>query len=354
MAEDLSAPTDGKEAQPAPASRGRWLAVFALLVALSAACGFALLYYLLVVNDPAPGFDDRLSRVEAAQTRLRSDLQDLAGERQTAFATFRAQLEERQRAAEDRLAETLTARLAGLPGEVAVGEPRSEREWKLAEVEFLLRAANQRARFERDSATSLELLRSADGVLEGLGGPAAHGIRLQIAAEILSLEQSDAVDPAAVYLRLDAIKRELTDLAVHLPEQPTFEPQPETTIENEVSEPGFFALLGRELAGLVRFRRIDTALERPPAAVERDLLEVSLRLMLEQAQLAALRRNQAVYAASLSAALDWARALPDGQNERLHKTIESLETLRDLNLETPLPDISGSLHELIEARRQTP
>ena len=397
MAEEITTAPEGEQPRPIRVSGGRWLAVLALLIALASVCGIAYLYYTLVMHNPAAGNAERLAGLQTAQVQLRTDLRKLADDRQAALAAFRAELEERQRASANELAEPLG-------GLTAPGIP-TDREWKLAEVEFLLRGANQRALFERDADSALELLRSADGILGGLGGPAALAVRSTIASEVLSLAQVDAVDPSAIYLRLDAIKRRLTDLTLALPEFTTVVPASATVLENELAappvdgtvdpvpdtgfteqvsperavppplaeeptpdedagmtadapaaseEPGLFGTLARELGRLVRFRRLDTTLERPPAPTESDLLEINLRLMLEQAQLAALKRDQAVYASSLDAALEWTRALLNGRDNRVQETVDALEALRRLDLEAPLPDISGSLNELLEARREQP
>lgn len=395
MAEEITTAPDGERVRQARGSGGRWLALLALLIALAAVCGFAWLYYALVIHNPAAGMAERLSALQASQAQLRADLESLAGRRQAAFEAFRTELEERQRTSENELAASL--------GGLSLPDFPPERNWKLAEVELLLRAANHRVQFERDPDSALVLLRSADGILGGLGGPAALGVRTTIASEMLSLEQAQVADPSAIYLRLDAIKRRLTHLTLALPEYTTIVPDSESLPEEEIAappagdivnpvanagfiaetspeieepseareqqlpgheaattaeatvaseEPGFFSTLGRELGRLVRFRRFDTSLERPPAPAESDLLEVNLRLMLEQAQLAALKRDQAVYASSLDAALDWTGALLDSQDARVQETICSLEALRRLDLQAPLPDISGSLNELLEAPRE--
>ena len=368
MAEESTAAPNSERAPPA--SGGRWLAVLALIIGLAATFGIAYLYYNLAMHNPTAGIAERLAGLQTAQERLASDLRRLAGERQAALAAFRSELEKRQRASEKELAESLR-------GLTAPDFP-PERTWKLAEVEFLLRTANNRTLFERDAVSALELLRSADDILDGLTDPAAHGLRATIAAEVLRLEQADIVEPSAIYLRLDAIKHRLTgqvfaprDYAAAGPAPATF-PRDEAAppvegsgkpvadggfageAEPQPPEPGFFATLGRELARIVRFRRIDTTLERPPTPVESGRLEISLRLMLEQAQLAALRRNQAVYDASLGSALDWSRALLGEQDAGTREIIDALETLRRMDLEAPLPDISGSLTELLEARRKRP
>ena len=325
------------------------MAVFALLVALIAVCGIAYLYYALVMLNPAAAMTERLTGLQAAQSQLGADLRHLAGEQQTALEAFRAEQEERQRAFESALAESL--------GETTAPDRPSQRAWRLAEVEFLLRAANHRARFERDARLALDLLRSADSMLGELDGFVASEVRVLIASEMLSLEQAEVADASAIYLRLDAIKRRVADLTPALPQYVASAPADTAvpTIEKATSpnnDAGFFPTLAEELGRLIRFRRIDTALERPPIPAESDALELNLRLMLEQAQLAALRRDQATYASSLDAALAWIPAMLDGQDARVQETIGALEALRRLDLETPLPDISGSLNELLKARRE--
>ena len=402
MADEITAGPESEPAPRVPVSSGRWLAALALLTALVAVFGIAWLYYTLMMHSPAAGMAERLTGLGAEQARLRTGLERLAEERQRAFEAFRTDLEERQRVSVNELAESLGGRAA------ATASP--QREWQFAEVEFLLRAANHRAIYEGDAGSAIGLLRSADGILSEMGGPAAFGVRSTIASEILSLEQANTVDPSEIYLRLDAVKRSLAGLTLARPEYAETAPASATVPREETAaapadgdgnpvpaagramqtgtepagpapgltertledtpgqearstapateareERGFLATLGRELGRLIRFRRFDTALERPPAPAESDLLEINLRLMLEQAQLAALKRNQAVYAASMDAALEWARALLDGRDSRVPETIESLEALRHLDLETPLPDISGSLNQLpARIRHQLP
>ncbi len=397
MAEEITAATDSELPGRPRGSGGRGLAMLALLFALASLGGFGWLYYSLVVQDPSTGVDERLTALQAAQMRLGNDVQRLAGERQAALEAFRAELEERQRASEIALAESLEG--------LTVPQLPPQREPQLDEVESLLRAANRKARFEHDADAALGLLRSADGLLAATGGPETSGVRSMIASEIMSLEQADAVDPSAVYLRLHAIERRLSGLALASPEYAATDPaspggsedesaalsldetgnavastglagntdpHPAETsddgdlrspdedgfIADEASvaseEPGILAALGRELGRLVRFRRFDSSLERPPAPAERDLLEFNLRLALEQTQLAALERDQAVYAASLNAAIESIQALFDTRDPRVGETVDSLEALRRLDLASPLPDISGSLNELLEARRNSP
>ncbi len=393
---DADEPRDqGNKGQPRAARGARLLAALGLLFGLAGAAGAAYLYYSLILLGPAADIGERMAELREEQAQLRAHLGRLTSEQRTAFEALEAEQRQRQRAAEESLARQLDR--------LAVPEPAGEREWKLAEAERLLRLANQRLPMERDTKQAVGRLQSADDLLAGLDEDATRGVRATLADEIRRLEQVAFVDVAELYLRLDAVKRQLGTLALDAPEYTLDEPGPapataptampddaasgpgreaelaNTPVAGEEAfsltppaptaagnehgtapadsgneAPGLLNALVSEFGRLVRFRRIDTGFTRPPVPAEAVYLELNLRLMLEQAQLAALRYDQAAYAASLGSAVEWARAYLDGQNPEVLATLDSLEALRGLNLQTPLPDISGSLHELLRARRERP
>ena len=354
---------EGQQKRSRPAGGGRFLAVLALLFGLIGTAAATYLYYHLVLLDPGADIAGHMAELEAEQSQLRADLRRLASEQNTALKALQAEQLRQQRAAE----ESLTQMLDGL----AVPEPAAEREWRLAEVEYLLRVANHRVLMERDTRTALDLLKAADDLLAGLDDYAMHGVRATLADEILSLEQASVVDVSEIYLHLDTVKRQLGALTLAVPqytlgkrgdEPPAAAPsQAAATVaatqdEDRIAdtggeESGFLAALVTEFGKLVRFRRIDTDFKPPPVPAEAAYLEINLRLILEQAQLAALKYDQALYASSLDAALEWASAYLDGQNPRVLEMVGTLAELRSQNLETPLPDISGSLNELLQTRR---
>ena len=80
-------------------------------------------------------------------------------------------------------------------------------------------------------------------------------------------------------------------------------------------------------------------------------LELNLRLSLEQAQLAALKRQQTVYEQSLGNLAAWLRAYADAEHEATTALLAEVAQLSTLELARPLPDISGSLNELLSVRR---
>ena len=97
----------------------------------------------------------------------------------------------------------------------------------------------------------------------------------------------------------------------------------------------------------MRFRRFEGESVRPLLAPEEEAyLELNLRLMLERAQLAALRREQVVYEQSLQTTADWISTYLDLESPGVVRSLEELEALSTVILDQPLPDVSGSLSAL--------
>ena len=74
--------------------------------------------------------------------------------------------------------------------------------------------------------------------------------------------------------------------------------------------------------------------------------------MLEQAQIAALRRHQEVYDASLQNARLWVETYLDADSENVQGFVATLIELQEVQLMAELPDISGSLTALKKASRE--
>ena len=341
--------------EPEAASKrapGRLLAAFGLLFALGALAAVGYLYFLLVYSDPSAGLASGLAQATGERAALRDDVHQLEERlrlsqerlrfseegRSQAQAEWAAQVDERLAAADSALTEALN--------QITQAAPPSEREWKLAEVEYLLRVANHRLLMEQDVATALGLLQAADGILEALDDLVLHPVRAALADEMLALSRSEGADVQGLYLRLDALKRQLETLALARPQYRLAEP------EEAPSEPsGVLDAVAAEFRQLVRFRRIDTPAKPLLAPEEAVYLELNLRLMLEQAQLAALKRDQVVFDSSLGSALEWVRNYLALDDPDVQDTLLALADLRQVQLDVPLPDLSASLNALVQVRR---
>lgn len=89
-------------------------------------------------------------------------------------------------------------------------------------------------------------------------------------------------------------------------------------------------------------RHHDEALEALVTPEQESYLRQSLRLIIEQAQLALLKEEQGLYEASIDKALELLDSYYDTSREEAQRVIERLEELKQVTVEPELPDISGS------------
>ena len=319
---------------PPPKAKGRFMGVRGLLFGLAGLAGAGYLYYQLIYLTPEAAVNARFSSLEADLAGSRQAMDALADSQAQALRDFAAD----QRRARDASAEEVLEAV----NRVSAQAPPSRREWKVAELAYLLRIANHRVLMERDVNGALTLLRAADAILQELDDFALYQVRAQLADEILALENVESNDVQGLFLRLEAIKTEISTQSVKLPrfERDAVEAPAEV-------EPGFFAALWEQIGGYMRFRRFEGESVRPLLAPEEEAyLELNLRLMLERAQLAALRREQVVYEQSLQTTADWISTYLDLESPGVVRSLEELEALSTVILDQPLPDVSGSLSAL--------
>lgn len=225
-------------------------------------------------------------------------------------------------------------------------------QWLIAEVEYLLRLANQRILMSKDAGGALAMLDSADGVLQGIDDVSLHNVRKAIAADMASLRGLATVDVDGAYLQLSAIAEQLGTLPLY--EIDDFEVDAlDTEMESMPEDPDFQQRLQRGLdriksalsqAFIVRNDNDSIDAMLPPQ--DELYLRQNMRLMVEQAQLALLSRKPTVYASSLEKAQRWLAQYYLLENAGTQAVLEGLNELSGLDVDPPLPDISGSFRAL--------
>ncbi|MDE0190998.1 MAG: uroporphyrinogen-III C-methyltransferase [Gammaproteobacteria bacterium] len=349
--EQTGKPTPSVPPPPSPATApskprtGRILATFALLLSLLAIGGSGYLVYTAWLTDPD-------ARLEAAIGAYQGDLADYQRATTEEVTALREELagfaevlaEQRQALTEARAAVT------DVVAENVASAPPAPREWRLAEVEYLLTVANHRLLMQDDANGALRLLALSDGVLAGLDDYRFHEVRALLAEEQLSLKTFAYADTQGVFLRLEAVKELLDRLPLRLPEY-TSDDADDVSAQTSQDVSLLDAFLDR-LGGLVRFRRHDGEAIRPLLAPEQaEYLEQHLRLALERAQLAVLRRDQEIFEISLRAARTWLHRFLDPSRTAVAQAMGELDELRSIDLAVPPPDISRSLERFRELRR---
>ena len=218
-------------------------------------------------------------------------------------------------------------------------------DWLLAEAEYLLRLANQRLLTERQAANALALMENADHILRDIDDPDLFPVRKSIAADITALRVAGTVDREGLYLQLDA----LIDLIARL-DLPAVEA--EKVVAKPSDEEPWYQVLGanalaavKNLSGIVRVEKLEATAEPRLLPSEQQLLRANLRLALEQAQLALMREEQAIFEASL----DRAGELVAGhfsEDDEAAVMLAEIQSVADARIDQELPTVTGSIRAL--------
>lgn len=360
--ESDSAPAEVAEpvAPPPQKMPSRVPGYLGLLLGLCALGLAGYLYYLTQLQDPLAPFAKRIDElatraeensgeVSNQSDALRQEIQAAMTSQSQAAETLRTELAAQQ----DNL-EAAQAALAESLGETITAQPPTSRDWKLAEVEYLLRIANHRLLMERDALTAGQLLSAADKILAELGDFSLFDVRTRLADEMLSLKSLTGTDIQGLYLQLEALKNGVKSLPPRLPEYlqasaPALDATADAVAAAETEEPQtVWQEMGERMSAFFQYRKIDgSETKRPLLSPDQAVyLEMNLRLMLERAQLALMRRNQLVYEQSLATAEDWIVEYLDTEAPAVSQAQGQLAELLTVELELPIPDISGSLSAL--------
>jgi uroporphyrin-3 C-methyltransferase len=210
----------------------------------------------------------------------------------------------------------------------------SSTELDLAEIDYVLRLAQERLQLFGDTRTAAQALAIADQQLSAFDNPLYLGLQREIASAQQALLQAAAIDYPTVYRTVDTLQNDIGSLPFKGAEVPA-----------EISQPsedaGWWTRIRNAFSGLVTVRRQTSAEQDLPVLADQEVIRQHAWLELEVARLAAMRRDQDAWVATLnrfSATLDkWFEpgAPAMGEVKKL------LAELQSINVDPPLPDISA-------------
>ncbi|NWN82710.1 MAG: uroporphyrinogen-III C-methyltransferase [Halomonas sp.] len=270
------------------------------------------------------------SRFEEAESERQAALEEAVTSLESEFADYRGNVDE-----------TLDRVLAELSSE----QQTDERDWLHAEAAYLLRLANQRLQLERDVQGAAALLRTADKRLKEADNPALVPVRREIASELSNLEAVPRVDRTGLWLTLDAQQEQIAG-------RPLSQDIDEITASSEMEEAPSgswqkqLSSFGQELKSLVTVRKHDEALEALISPEQESYLRQSVRLVIEQAQLALLKEEGELFEASLDKAITLIEGYYDTDDSGVQSVLDRLGELKGEAVRPELPDISGSQQAL--------
>lgn len=237
--------------------------------------------------------------------------------------------------------------------QVSANRELSRKDWLLAEVEYLLRLANQRVLMEQTASGALTLLKSADKALSETDDVTVYDVRGALAADIAALEAVPKLDSEGIFLRLGALNRQVNNLRV----VPVSERRELPEMLEEITPESVKASWGEGLKAswntamdkfenLIVIQHHDEPVKPLMSPEQTFFLQQNLHLMLEQAQMALLQRKQQAYDSSLTKAQEWVGTHFDPKDATTEALLGGLSELRNVNVAPKLPDISGSLASL--------
>ena len=337
-----SPPTPPSSPPPPPRTISRSSGLFTLLLSLLAA-GLGGYAVYTQFQQQRTGVDETL-RLSGNLDQLRLQVEQGVSQ----AAAVEQQLDVIREAQNSRIQDIESA-LSSAQEQINASRTTTGRDWLLAEVEYLLRMANQRILMDRDPAGAVSLLHSSDRILANAEDLTAHGLRAAIALDIAGLQAAGDLDVEGIYLRIGAQINLVDDLVRPVPQySPELSDDASTdeTSDEDGSLTGMASQFGQTLFKLVDFRRNIPEVMPILPPEEEYYLRQNLILKLQMAQLALLREKQQVFQSNIAAAVDWLDRYFKDSDELTIAMRQSLEELRSVEVLRILPDVSRSLREV--------
>jgi len=341
-------------ATPRPSSGIAWIALL-LVVALAG----ALFWVVREGQGRQAALAQRVAELETRASQRQVNLDELGDRLQQ---ELRGGLDELNASTTEKTTSLSTAlqsveeQLASQQKELARFSASDRDGWLLAEAGHLLRLANQRLVMAGDPVAAQALLNSADTVLRELDDPGLHAVRAAVAADVAALRAVAKVDVEGIYLRLAALIEQAEKLVIFQFPETTPAPAPDAAgnWQGRLRQ-GYEAALSK-LADFIIIRRRDVPMQALMDPQWEGLVRQNIRMLLEQAQVALLSGNQALYDASLDRARQWVAQFKDSDPAAASAITAQIAQLARLTIEIPQPDISRSqraLDDVIEQRLHT-
>jgi uroporphyrin-3 C-methyltransferase len=207
-------------------------------------------------------------------------------------------------------------------------------ELDLAEVDYLLRLANERLKLFSDPVAADQALEIADMHLAAMDNPMYLGVRKEIATARGELAVINMPDYVAITSQLDAIQKFTASLQFRGSAPVNQESEP-------VAETGWWEKIKGVFSNLVTIRR-STAEENKRISLEdKDYIRQRLWLQLEIAHLSLMRREQGAFRKSLEQVRETLSAWFDSGDSAYQSANSGIDKLLALEIEVDVPDISA-------------
>jgi len=241
---------------------------------------------------------------------------------------------------------SLAIQLADLQAAQLLTNNTTDRAWKILEGQYLVGLANQKLRLEGDVVTAISQLEIADQALVDSGSSSVFAVRQAIAGDLQKLRNIEVLDREGIYLRLDSLLTEMENIDLLNSMRSEFENR-----RNAESQPlqlgsdtnSFLDSSFEFLGSIFVWREWEETPEAMLAPGQDDLIKQNLRLMLEQAQLALLMRDNSLFQQAMAKSQDWFQRYAVTESIQGQALAIELNQLRAIDIDPLLPALSQSL-----------
>ena len=222
---------------------------------------------------------------------------------------------------------------------------RTSNEWRLAEIEYLLTIANHRIVLAHDIPTAITIFETADQRIKLLGDPALLKIRQSIKNELQALRAVEQPDLAGLALAIGNLASEVEKL-------PLIDKERVAAATGEIKDQApeswrdIPAAVWKDIKSLVVVRRHQKATEPLLPPSESWFLYQNLRLKLEQARLALLRRDTGLFHQNLKEADAWIKTFFNDDSSSVISAQKQISDFVKIELQPASPNVNGSLLQL--------
>lgn len=319
-----------------------WMAVFALILIIGLGAGNYWQY------QTGQNLNQLVAQLSAQQSAIDSRIVDLDNgvtaiqEQQKSLVAKTEQNETGQRTVLGTLDE-MSEQIKSL----ATSKGKEPLFWRVSEVEYLLTVANHRLMLEGDVLTARTALQDADNRLRTIADPGLIPVREKISQEINQLNSVSLPDIPGLAAQLSGMIENVNQLPF-VKKELALESDSTPEAEKEFTGVGnFLKTVWRDLVdGLFKVQRSDQAIEPLLPPEEKIYLVYNLELKLEQARIALLNRETALFRMNLEDVRQSVATYFDRESASVTNLLQTVAELKQVELRPQLPDISASLREL--------
>ena len=278
----------------------------------------------LAAGDVGAEFEAMQKRMEADRSKM--DKVEQAINEQLALSRS-------LQAAADSMHGRLAAAEAAVTG-MSTRELDAGGELDIAEVDYLLRLANERLKLFSDPAAADQALEVADMHLAALDNPMYLGVRQDIATARRDLASVNIPDYMEITSHLDSIQEEIVSLPFH-------GAAPVTTDSEQAAGDGWWEKVKGVFSGLVTVRRSTEEENKRISLQDKDFIRQRVWLQLEIAHLSLMRRDQEAFRTSLKRVQESLSTWFDADDNSYQTVKQGIDDLMAIEVKVAVPDITA-------------